>query len=393
MVLKIWQLIALAMLCAAALGGCSSPSQSAPEPSPDPFSYFISLTNRSMLDKPPAQTNVTILPVQPPTNALPQPSALPAVTPAPLPQPAPRTSRRFAGPTWVPCDAWSEDNGWGKPQRVRNVPTWTFELQHAKDSLVITAGNRTVLWNGINLELGFVPRLTNGQAYLHSLDLEKTLDPLTMPTGLFHKTNRVVVLDPGHGGDNYGAKSILTDHYEKEFALDWAFRLEPLLRQRGWKVYLTRTNDMDIPLADRVSFADSVQADLFISLHFNSSDQPQGRAEQGGIETYCLTPKGMPSTLTRRFEDEVGHLFPNNAWDLENYQFATRLHGALLATTQRKDRGVRRARFMGVLRGQNRPAVLLEGGYLTFPAEARLIGEPVFRQKLAEAVALGLSEP
>src|SRR5262249_30135435 len=146
----------------------------------------------------------------------------------------------------------------------------------------------------------------------------------------------------------YGAKSILTDRYEKEFALDWALRAERLLRARGWTVYLTRTNDIEIPLPDRVAFADSVQADLFVSLHFNSTDQPQGRSEQGGIETYCLTPKGMPSTITRQFEDEIGHLFPNNAWDLENYQWATRLHRALIASSHRKDRGVRRARFMGV---------------------------------------------
>jgi N-acetylmuramoyl-L-alanine amidase len=100
----------------------------------------------------------------------------------------------------------------------------------------------------------------------------------------------------------------------------------------------------------------------------------------------------MPSTLTRRFDDEVNHGFPNNRFDAENYYFATRIHRALVQTTRRKDRGVRRARFMGVLRGQNRPAVLLEGGYLTDPEEAKLIGTAEFRQKLAEAVARGLCD-
>jgi N-acetylmuramoyl-L-alanine amidase len=266
----------------------------------------------------------------------------------------------------------------------------TYELKGTNGILEITAGNRTALWNGLNLELGFVPHLTNGQPFLHKLDLAKTFEPLTFEPALLHRTNRTVVLDPGHGGENYGAKSVVNNRYEKEYALDWAFRTEKLLKAKGWKVYLTRTNDADISLADRVAFADNVQADLFVSLHFNSTDQPQGRAEQGGLETYCLTPVGMPSTLTRNFNDEPGHIYPNNAFDADNYYFATRIHRALVQTTQRKDRGVRRARFMGILRGQNRPAVLLEGGYLTLPAEARLIGSPEFRQKLAEAVARGL---
>ena len=60
---------------------------------------------------------------------------------------------------------------------------------------------------------------------------------------------------------------------------------------------------------------------------------------------------------------------------------------SLLAATGAADRGVKRARFMGVLRGQNRPAILVEGGYLSNPEEARKIGTPAYRQKLAEAVA------
>src|SRR5262249_42317248 len=143
---------------------------------------------------------------------------------------------------------------------------------------------------------------------------------------------------------------------------------------------------------DRVAFADRVQADLFISLHFNSTDQPQGRSEQGGLETYTLTPVGMPSTVTRRFDDEVNHAYPNNEFDAENYFYAAKLHRAMVQATQRRDRGVRRARFMGILRGQNRPAVLVEGGYLTHPAEARLIGSPEYRQKLAEAIAHALAD-
>lgn len=255
----------------------------------------------------------------------------------------------------------------------------------------VTAGKRTALWNGLNLELGYPPALTNGQVSLHHLDLTKSLTPLTQPAGLLLKRDRVIVIDPGHGGENYGAKSALGDRHEKEFALDWALRLERLLRNAGWTVHLTRTADVEVPLTNRVTFADSVHADLFISLHFNSNPQPQKRPDQGGIETYCLTPAGMPSSVTRNYEDELRQVFPNNAFDPENYLYAARIHRALVETTERRDRGLRRARFMGVLRGQARPAILVEGGYLTDPAEARLISSPEYRQKLANAIAKALT--
>jgi N-acetylmuramoyl-L-alanine amidase len=299
-------------------------------------------------------------------------------------------SKPVRAPGWVAWEEWTKEAGWGKPERVRNVPNLTFRAASSHGQLEITVGRRTAIWNGLNLDLGFAPRATNGEPLVHSLDLEKTLQPLTLQPALLERPGRIIVIDPGHGGFNFGAKSAANGRFEKEFALDWAFRLERLLTDRGWTVRLTRTNDVDLPLPDRVAFADSVNADLFISLHFNSTEESDGAADAGGIETYCLTPVGIPSSLTRRYDDEMHTVLPNNAFDAENYCYAARLHAALVQATKRKDRGVRRARFMGVLRTQNRPAVLVEGGYLTNPAEARLIGAPSYRQKLAEAVARAL---
>ena len=79
-----------------------------------------------------------------------------------------------------------------------------------------------------------------------------------------------------------------------------------------------------------------------------------------------------------------------NAFDEQNFLLALQLHRALLKATGQADRAVRRARFQTVLQGQRRPAVLIEGGYLSSPAEARRIADPAFRQKLAEAVAEGV---
>src|SRR5206468_9144528 len=74
-------------------------------------------------------------------------------------------------------------------------------------------------------------------------------------------------------------------------------------------------------------------------------------------------------------------------FDTQNLQYAVLLHHALLDVNGNQDRGVRRARFLGVLQGQNRPAVLVEGGYLSNLKEARQIADPAYRQKLAEAMA------
>lgn len=195
----------------------------------------------------------------------------------------------------------------------------------------------------------------------------------------------VIVIDPGHGGDQRGTKSVVgINKFEKEFTLDWALRVQTLLASNGWKVYLTRTNDVDVPLHERVAVADRVHADLFLSLHFNAGS---ASGAESGVETYCMTPYGMPSNLTRGYTDDPYYNWPNNAFDRDNFTLAMHLHRAMVSATGALDRSVRRARFMAVLRTQRRPAVLIEGGYLSNRHEATLINTPEYRQKLAQAVA------
>ena len=287
---------------------------------------------------------------------------------------------------WVSLERWTETNHLSAPQRLLSATNLTYELRTVAGVIAITAGSSLAHLNGLSYWLGYPPRSTGRDFLVHSKDAQKNLLPLARPSALPHETNPVVVIDPGHGGENTGARSVQDDRFEKDFALDWALRLRALLEGHGWKVHLTRTNDMDLLLPDRVALAAERNATLFLSLHFNAA----ARRDQSGLETYCLTPAGLPSTLTRDYEDDAALVFPNNAFDSLNLQYALRLHSALVETTGGVDRGVRRARFMGVLRTQNRPAILLEGGYLSNPREAQLIGQPAYRQKLAEAVAKAL---
>jgi len=290
---------------------------------------------------------------------------------------------------WVPFNRWCKTAGLCVPTCVAATPLPTYALATAKGNLLFQAGSQVAHWDGIELRLGFAPQWIDRQPYIHALDLKKTLEPLIACNSQFcPHAAPVLVLDPGHGGEDAGARSAVERGWEKQFTLDWARRLQTLLVTNGWQVFLTRTDDREVALSNRVAFAQDHNADLFLSLHFNSAGT---NITQAGLETYCVTPFGMPSTITRGYVDDSTLIFPNNAFDPQNLQLAFRLHRTLLEVNGHLDRGVRRARFLSVLRNQQRPALLIEGGYLSNPREARKIADPAYRQKLAEAVAQGLA--
>jgi N-acetylmuramoyl-L-alanine amidase len=322
---------------------------------------------------PSPQASTPARPIQP----IPSPIApnKPLVTPAPVTM-------------WMSLNAWASEHDLGTPKRIPDLPVAEYAIHSKNGTMVMEIGSREATWNGVIINLGFAPQFIDGEVSLHELDLEKSLEPLLCEPPLAFPTNRVIVIDPGHGGSNSGTHSVLDGRFEKEFTLDLALRLKPLLETEGWKVFLTRTEDTDVSLSNRVSFAQEHQADLFISLHFNSGAPD---TTQAGLETYCMTPTGEPSTITRNFADPWDENLPNNAFDPENLQLAVRIHGALLRGTAMEDRGVRRARFIGVLRGQSRPAILIEAGYLSNPDEATRIENKAYRQKLAEVLAQALA--
>ncbi len=328
-------------------------------------------------DDKPAQT-VPAVPVPPPVTP-----------PAPL-QPAISAVTNQPVETWVSLARWCKANGLSMPCPVASAPTPAYALSTTNGVFVLRTGSQVAHWDGLEIRMAFAPQMLDGQPYVHVLDLKKTLQPLVLGAPMnFLRTNPTIVIDPGHGGTDSGTSSVLGYRYEKEFTLDWARRLGALLATHGWRVFLTRTSDRDLSVSNRIAFAEAHQAGIFLSLHFNSSAPND---QQAGLETYCLTPAGMPSTVTRGYGDDLGMAFPNNAFDPQNLQLALRVHRALLQANGWHDRGVRRARFLGVLRGQHCPAVLVEGGYLSNPQEARRIADPAYRQKLAEAVAQALVE-
>ncbi len=344
-------------------------------------------------------TTVTVpdaLPIAPPAPIMPEPPAAPALvtTSAPPATAAPPAVAAQLVPAtnwvnaWVPLESWSRSNGLGQPLRIPSNPHPKFECRSTNGTLALKVGTRIAQFNGLEYWLGYAPQLFSGQPYVHALDAQKSFQPLLSPArpALLH--DRTIVIDPGHGGADSGTRSVWTYQYEKDYTLDCALRLRRLLVAAGWSVWLTRTNDAEVGLPERIAVADRANASLFLSLHFNSGLPNRAMA---GLETYSLTPVGMPSHLVRSYEDDPRLAFPNNAFDEQNLQWAMRFHRVLLQATGAADHGVRRARFMGVLRGQNRPAVLIETGYLSNLSEAKKIALPEYRQKVAEAIAKALN--
>jgi len=371
-----------------ALTGCATAPPKRDSKSPPPSDWRE--VEEPLAPNYPSAPDIPVRANNPPAS-IPTNTSVAAVAPSPKVEvrPAPPAPVRLPPEsTWISSKRWAEENGLPEPRYVSSTPTMTRAISTTNGEFIFQVGSRIAFWNGMELRLGFAPALVSDQVFLHALDVRKTLETLARGISVSVSSNRLVVIDPGHGGRNTGARSVTDGRYEKEFTLDWALRLEPLLEQRGWRVLLTRTNDVDVTLPDRVAFAEAYQADLFLSLHFNV---PGGNSrEPSGLETYVLTPTGMPSSIVRDFSDDPEQVFPNNALDAENLRYAVRLHRALLQVNGNNDRGVRHARFPGVLRGQRRPAVLIEGGYLSNPQEAQLIALPAYRQRLAEALAAAL---
>ena len=209
---------------------------------------------------------------------------------------------------------------------------------------------------------------------------------------------RTIVLDPGHGGTETGAIGP-SGIQEKELTLTLARELEARLEsQLGVRVVLTRNEDANLPHDARTAIANQNKADLFISIHLNSSLG----AGAHGAETYFLSAEASDAAAERMAEAEnaAGGALPEGTagleaqdlelilWDLaqthhllESQRFAAMIQGELNQTLQLRDRGVKQARFR-VLNGAAMPAVLVELGFISNPDEEKKLQDGAYRTEL-----------
>jgi N-acetylmuramoyl-L-alanine amidase len=259
----------------------------------------------------------------------------------------------------------------------------SIKLEGATLRMVGGVNSRELYLNGLKFILSFPIIKVDNQILMSRMDLSKLVEPVLRPTKIPAKPVRTVVLDAGHGGFDQGAQSILGN--EKDFALDVVQRTRDLLLRAGFNVRLTRSGDVFIPLEDRAAFANRQSNSVFVSVHFNAG----AREGAGGLETYSLAPRGVPSTNSLNLT--LSDLQPcvGNIRDPENIALATAMHAALITRVGGSDRGIKRARFI-VLRDCNVPGVLIEGGFLTNPQDRVRIAAPLYRQLLAQAILQGI---
>jgi N-acetylmuramoyl-L-alanine amidase len=224
---------------------------------------------------------------------------------------------------------------------------------------------------------------------------------LTRALGL--KINRIVI-DAGHGGHDTGT---IGPHglMEKDLCLDVALRLGKLIEQKlpGAEVIYTRKDDTFIPLEERTQIANDAKADLFISIHANSSHDPSAR----GIETYYLnfaTSAEAMDVATREnansqeslhdLQDLIQKIARNEKIE-ESKELAGDIQGTLTERLQvvsrsEKNRGVKKAPFI-VLIGANMPSVLTEISFVSNPNDERLLRKTDQRQRIADGLYRGIS--
>ena len=210
-----------------------------------------------------------------------------------------------------------------------------------------------------------------------------------------------IVVDAGHGGHDVG--TIGPDGLtEKALVLDVALRLGKLLENRmGAEVVYTRDDDTFVPLETRTAIANKEQADLFISIHANSSREPEAR----GVETYYLNFTSSADALeVAARENAVSEKSIHELQDLvkkialkekieESREFAADVQQSMWATAGKgtRNRGVKKAPFI-VLIGANMPSILAEISFLSNPGDEQKLETPEYRQKIAEALYRGVAK-
>ncbi len=223
---------------------------------------------------------------------------------------------------------------------------------------------------------------------------------LTRALGL--KIGRIVI-DAGHGGHDTGTIGP-TGLMEKDLCLDVALRLGKIIEQRlpGADVVYTRSDDTFVPLEERTNIANQAKADLFISIHANSSRDHAAR----GIETYYLNLKGSAEAMevaarenataqggVHELQDLVMKIARTEKID-ESKELAEDIQDSLAKRIQKsskpvKNRGVRKAPFV-VLIGADMPSILTEISFLSNPADEQMLKKPEQRQKVAEGLYQGV---
>ncbi len=250
-------------------------------------------------------------------------------------------------------------------------------------------------------EAGLIPDAAPAAPH-HSKDVQKASF-----TPLPEYKIKTIVIDPGHGGKDPGAIG-RGGLREKDVALDIALRLEKLMKANcNCRVLLTRSADVFIPLEERTAFANTNDADLFISIHANSNK----KRNVSGVETYFLSPArskeegyvaAQENMMNQESDDEDTNDLAFILYDMqstdkinESSRMAAMVQQALVKGLKPRhrphDHGVKQAMFY-VLHGARMPSVLVETSFISNANEEKLLRSATYRQEIAEGIADGVAD-
>jgi N-acetylmuramoyl-L-alanine amidase len=280
--------------------------------------------------------------------------------------------------TYVSLSDWARQKGftvsWDRENKVAQVnSTW------AKLTLNVTSKRASI--NGLSVWLCSAVLEHRDALYISERDIYKTIHPILYPEKM-EKGKRVktIAIAAGHGGKDPG--NMVNGEQEKKYTLLLAKALREELLGKGFKVVMTRQADLFVDLEPQAMIARRAKADLFVTVHYNAVADVSPK----GVETFALTPAGAIST-------NGGSPNPRsdgNKFDTFNMLLAQQVHKSILRRTDFEDRGIRRASFM-VLRHLNMPGILVEGGFMSNPSDAKKILSAEHRKIVARAIAEGIA--
>ena len=208
------------------------------------------------------------------------------------------------------------------------------------------------------------------------------IESRTAKTSAESKPFAVVVLDPGHGGQDSGA--MCGGVLEKDLTLDVARRVDRLLNSEGIATLMTRVGDTYVSLADRAAFANRVRKCIFVSIHFNEDNKPVA----SGVETYYAAHQITAGSLLASWMPFLWRPLSDSP-NPESQDLAALVQEALVARTRSIDRGTQARQFF-VIANVTSPAILIEGGFLTNKEDISKLASEDYRDQIAAAVGDGI---
>lgn len=213
------------------------------------------------------------------------------------------------------------------------------------------------------------------------------LSPRSAQTGLQRRASgqelfSLVVLDPGHGGQDSGA--MCGNVLEKDLALDVAQRVDRLLQAQGLATLMTRMGDVYVSLAGRAALTNRARDCVFVSIHFNEANKPVS----SGVETYYAARQTTTGTSLVSWLPFLQRT-PAESPSVESQNLAELVQDSLVVRTQSVNRGTKAGQFF-VIANVRHPAVLVEGGFLTNKEDSARIGSEDYREQMAAAINEGI---